>query len=244
MESSMTKHRCVLAAIAVLFFIVNSVYSKTLIVPGDASTIQGGIDIADDYDTVLVSPGTYLENLMLLDRVVSIISTAGPEVTTIQPINPDAPVLSAMVWTADPDPPAENARSELSGFTVTGGGDSHVITVEILAVIKLSNNVFCNNMSDKITDKAVIFSAGDFPEMEVSRNVFYGNWGSTCIMIQGGRADIINNTFDSNMSAFFCSSDLSVALNNIVVNGIGVAIDGVFLNIDYNNVWGNGLGYG
>lgn len=240
----MTKHRFVLAATVVVLFAVNPVLSKTLIVPGDASTIQGGIDVADDYDTVLVSPGTYQENLMLLDRVVSIISTSGPEVTTLQSSNPDAPVFSTMVWTPDPDPPDENARSELSGFTITGGGDSHTISVEVLASVVISNNIFCNNMSDKITDKAVIFTAGEFPEAAISRNIFYGNWGSTCIMIQAGRADIINNTFDANVSAFLCSSDLSVALNNIAVNSTGVAIDGVFSNLNYNNVWNNAVGYG
>ena len=38
--------------------------SATIInVPGDSSTIQGGINGTIDGDTVLVQPGTYVENL-------------------------------------------------------------------------------------------------------------------------------------------------------------------------------------
>ena len=42
---------------------VNSAFSKTINVPADKTTIQAGINAAMDGDTVLVQPGTYVENI-------------------------------------------------------------------------------------------------------------------------------------------------------------------------------------
>ncbi|MCK4653328.1 MAG: right-handed parallel beta-helix repeat-containing protein, partial [Candidatus Cloacimonetes bacterium] len=47
-----------------VFFIISVFLSATIInIPGDQPTIQQGIDVAVNSDTVLVSPGTYVENI-------------------------------------------------------------------------------------------------------------------------------------------------------------------------------------
>ena len=75
-----------------LFLCLASVaFSFTIQVPGDQPTIQAGIDASVDGDTVLVMPGTYIENI-LIDRDVVVRSAEGPAVTIIdgsQPVNPD-----------------------------------------------------------------------------------------------------------------------------------------------------------
>ena len=49
-------------SIVILIFSVN--LSATIInIPTDQPTIQAGIDVAVDADTVLVQPGTYIENI-------------------------------------------------------------------------------------------------------------------------------------------------------------------------------------
>lgn len=50
---------------------------------GDAVTIQGGIDLAQDGDEVLVLPGLYVENVAWEGKSVTLTGADGPAVTTI-----------------------------------------------------------------------------------------------------------------------------------------------------------------
>jgi len=66
--------------------------SATIHVPVDQPTIQAGIDAAFDGDTVLVAPGTYVENIDFKGKGVTLESVEGPHYTVIDggsPSNPD-----------------------------------------------------------------------------------------------------------------------------------------------------------
>ena len=50
---------------------------------GDAPIVQAGIDSAAVGDTVLVGPGTYLENLSIVGKDLVLKSEMGPEATIL-----------------------------------------------------------------------------------------------------------------------------------------------------------------
>jgi len=79
-------------------------------VPADEPTIQAGIDAASPWDSVLVAPGTYFENLVI-DHTVALVSEAGAEVTTID--GQDLDTVVYVDWDVD--------GVTIGGFRVTQG---------------------------------------------------------------------------------------------------------------------------
>ncbi len=49
--------------ISLAHFPASSLYARVILVPADSTTIQGEINGAVNGDTVMVSPGTYTENI-------------------------------------------------------------------------------------------------------------------------------------------------------------------------------------
>jgi hypothetical protein len=234
----MTLHRVTCLAIGLVFLLAVPVFSKTFYVPGDASTIQGCIDLAEDTDTVLVFPGTYAENIFMYDQNISIVSADGPEVTILQPADPNAPLIAVYTTTASAYSPV------ISGFTITGTGDSDCITLDGEPNVTISGNIFHNNIPDKVYDKAVIHCAGDSSRPVISHNIFYDNYGLCCITIPDGMAQIIGNTFVDNRVAMLSSSDQCEAVNNIISGCLNLGMNGTFGYSDYNLFWANILDYG
>ena len=88
--------------------------ADTIHVPGDQPTIQAGIDLALDGDTVLVAPGTYVEHVRFKGRSIEVRSASGPAKTTIKGS------LGGPVVTFNS---GEGPDTVLEGFTITGGWD-------------------------------------------------------------------------------------------------------------------------
>src|SRR5262245_26174695 len=80
-------------------------------VPQQFPTIQAALDAAADGDTVIVAPGTYVENLNIT-RPVTLRSSAGAESTTIDG-GAIQPVIVAVGTGAE--------AITISGFTITNG---------------------------------------------------------------------------------------------------------------------------
>src|SRR6266478_5260085 len=88
---------------------------NTILVPGNYPTIQSAINAANNGDTVLVSAGTYVENINFIGKAITVTSSDGPA-TTIIDGNHNGTVVTFNH--------SETAASVLSGFTVRNGFQS------------------------------------------------------------------------------------------------------------------------
>lgn len=86
--------------------------SNTYYVPDDYRTIQEAIDATIHGDTVIVRPGTYVENIRFHGKAITVKSELGPYVTLI-----DGNQMESCVSFLD----GEHNTSILEGFTITNG---------------------------------------------------------------------------------------------------------------------------
>jgi hypothetical protein len=107
-----------LRILAFSFLVPTLAAQSTIHVPADVPTIQGAIVQAQNGDTVLVAPGTYAELIDYLGKAITVASTGGPSVTTIDAsgLTPTGLFEAVVTFHA-----LEGPGSVLSGFTITGG---------------------------------------------------------------------------------------------------------------------------
>jgi len=141
-----------LTTLIFLFAISLDSYSATIEVPKDYSTIQAAIDAAVSDDTVLVAPGTYVENINFRGKAITLTSSGGPNNTFI-----DGNYAGSVVTFNS----GEGVSSILNGFTITkgfnsifGGGvyceSSPTITNNIISgnsASKCGGGIFCFKLS-------------------------------------------------------------------------------------------------
>lgn len=101
-----------LTILSIFSFSYNSM-ARVILVPRDYSTIQEAIDNSSDFDTVMVNPGTYLENIDFAGKKITVKSVGGPDNVTINGRNSICVVRFVN---------GEGADSKLLGFTLTQGG--------------------------------------------------------------------------------------------------------------------------
>ena len=167
------------------------VAQNVLKVPGQYKTIQAAIDAAQRYDTVLVDPGTYVENLVI-KKNIWVKSSGGPYFTTLDGGGKDSVVKM------------EIARGGIDGFTITNGnaagGEGGGICTDYADTIRnnivtgnraaigggiylyggagtVVDNVITNNVSTKMGG-GIYYGAGSGGSADIYRNVIAGNQSS------------------------------------------------------------------
>lgn len=169
----------------------------TINVPADQPTIQAGIDAASNGDTVLVAPGTYLENINFKGKAITVKSSDGPAVTTIDGSN------KASVVTFNT---AETLSSIVDGFTITHGFDIyHGGGITVLS----SSPTIQNNV---ITANGGIEGLGIYAELAspiIKNNTISGNFqnggsggiGGGISLLRASNFEIVGNTISNNHMA-------------------------------------------
>jgi parallel beta-helix repeat protein len=173
-------------------------------VPADQSTIQRAIDAASDGDTVLVAPGTYVENLNFLGKAIVVTSEQGRDVTVI-----DGRGVAPVVAFAT----GEDRDSVLNGFTLRNGMNSGSPGggIRIVATSPtITGNTITNNRAADGGGGIGIHTGSPLIQGNVIKNNgqmagFSGGVGGGGIAILGASsAQILSNDISNN---FWPSSD-------------------------------------
>jgi Right handed beta helix region/HYDIN/CFA65/VesB-like, Ig-like domain/Cep192 domain 4 len=179
-----------------------SLGQTTIHVPADQPTIQAAINASVNGGMVLVAPGTYHEHLDFLGKAITIASTGGPAVTTID---------GSLTGTVVVFHTSETSAAVLQGFTITRGQNSNTGTytaggIEILgASPTIAGNIITAN---KGCAGVGIYSSGGSPTIQ--NNTISNNTQTTCgggtggggiALFSSGNAQVTGNTITANANA-------------------------------------------
>ena len=215
--------------IAIFIILIQISFSETIYIPTDYPTIQDGITASADFDTIMVSPGEYFENINFLGKQIVVashfIENDDPGFIESTIINGGA---LASVVTFDS---GETHFAHLLGFTITNGMGNDVVWEFT------GGGITCKNGSSPLLKNLI-----------VSDNNSLGGGG---IYIQDSSPDIqyckiLNNNSESTAGGIYCwESNLTISYTEISYNFAGWLAGGLFggsnsvLNVSNLTVIGN-----
>jgi hypothetical protein len=200
--------------------------ATTIKVPAEQPTIQAGINAANSGDTVLVSPGTYKENIDFKGKAILVTSSDGPAATIIDGSNQGTVVTFQT---------SEGLASKLTGFTIQNGSNSFGAGVNLLgSSATIVGNYFYTNSQGSGGYGSAIGGNGSSPY--IAQNVFSKNTCDTQFLsgvvsfVNTSSPIIVNNIFlDNPCRAINMTlpqgSQPDVVNNTIVRNSVGVRVD-------------------
>jgi hypothetical protein len=168
--------------------------AATIRVPADAATIQQAIDAAVPGDTVLVAPGTYVENIDFRGKAITVASEQGPAVTIIDGSRAGSVVTFAA---------AENRSAVLTGFTVRNGATSFSGGGVLIrnAAPSIVGNWIVDNGACSGAGVYSYFSSPLIKGNTIARNYVYGCSGASGLGVYVGgdsAAELIENVITDN----------------------------------------------
>ncbi len=214
---------------------LSQAFAHTIHVPADQPTIQAGINAAMNGDTVLVSPGTYVENINFNGKIIKVKSNNGSKTTIING-NHAGPVVTFAS--------GETTKSLLSGFTITNG----------LATQASGGGIYCENSSPTIQNNTITANTaavgggievfGGSPAIlknTIANNIQDpngdGGWGGGISLENGSSATIIGNKISGQLWNGNPNCNCGMG-GGIALNSAGSPL------IENNQIFSNSANYG
>ncbi|UCE65292.1 MAG: hypothetical protein JSU85_10500, partial [Candidatus Zixiibacteriota bacterium] len=207
-------------------------------IPADYPTIQQGIGASSEGDTVLVQPGTYIENINFNGHNIalgSLFLTTGDE-SYISSTIIDGDSSGAVITLSN----FENSSTVITGFTITNGGGIE------------GGGIICDGTNPLITRNYIMQNYGEYgggiycygADPIISENSISANISSG-IGCYWSRAKITGNTFMGNFAelggAIYCenSPELIISVNYISRNYNINDGAGIYCNMSDAAITGN-----
>ena len=197
----------IIKSLIFIFILLFSLLNATIInVPADQPTIQAGINSAANTDTVLVQPGTYVENITYDGKLI----TVGSLFLTTQ----DSTYISTTIIDGDSSGSVvtfnngEDSTAVLCSFTITNGG----------SMID-GAGIFCENSSPTL--KNLVITGNNFDSLDQMQNRLYlGSGGG--IYFNNSYSMLSNLTITDNTAQYgagiYCI-DSELELSNVFIIG-------------------------
>lgn len=224
-------HSLIFPVLIILFAL--PMFGKVIHVPADQPTIQAGIDAAANGDTVLVSPGTYKENISFNGKSITVASQSGPGVTII-----DGQQLNTVVTFTG----GETRKAVLRGFTIQNGGSSNPgVSISSASPTIEGNIVVQNNIS--CGSPILSYYGGPLIQNNLISNNNGSCGGGTAIGLSYDISDdvignIISNNAFGGIGIYYPSGNVNVTANAVTDNA-NLGISYYTFNQNSANLVGN-----
>jgi hypothetical protein len=207
-------------------------------VPADYSTIQQGINAGNDGDTVLVQPGTYVENINFNGHNIVLsslfLTTGDPAYISSTIIDGDAagPVILLVS--------GENENTVIAGFTIQNGFSGNAGGIKCSGSSpQIHDNYIMNNETYGFGGGAYA-DANSFPSFR--RNVFSGNWadwGGGGLYIEQSQAFIMQCVISGNGSIAYgggvcCNYYANIQIINSTLSANSAYYGGGLCYVEYS----------
>ncbi len=192
-------------------------------VPGDYPTIQEGINVANDGDTVLVQPGTYIENINYSGKNITVASLClfAQDTSNFSQTIIDGGGLGSTITFEN----GEDSKTSLIGFTIINGQS------------EFGGGIYCSGANPTIKNTIITNNDADY-----GGGIYCSQSSPKLINVT-----IANNSTNESGGGIYCSNSSPQLINCILWNNTSkeiVVVNGGLASIMYSNIENGWTGTG